>query len=728
MVSPAVAAVRAWLASSSYRRAGLLLALSVVVFASMPARELTFDSAFIIGDDTRLRDFSAESLRLIFVHDYWWPSIASSLYRPLTTLGFWFEYSFLGFGDRPFGYQLINLVLNFGNALLVMSLAVRFGLGSITSLLVAGVFSLHPITTEVVANIVGRSDLLACSAVLGGLLCYLRGVDCSGEGWLRWRWFSASGLCAFLGILAKENSVVLPALVAWHGLCRLGELGNKEMRRGWLRDAACVILIFSPSVILLLFLRQVFTDAIPGVADHPFMDNPLVAEGPLPSILTALGVWGMQLKTLFWPLTLSSDYSFDAIPVASWSPPNEVFWWGVGTLAGIGGAAVALFTAGRRCTGARFLFGAYSIAMLPTSNVLIEIGSIRADRFHYAPSAFFWCGVAVSAAFISRRLAESEPRVLELLKPRFHGVVAIWCVCLAVLSHLRCYDWRSNITLWESALAAAPGSVKAQAAVANERVRLRNDETSAREALISIETALSAYVSRRVDPADWPILLFSDYGAFSTNLYGELAANPERQQEAKQHLDSALLWLSKGLEYELAMRTRWAERWAGGDVEKAPISEVLHRNYAVALHRAGRDQEAIDALGRLLNERPFLHKVRELRAEIVLSAGKPNDAIEEYMLLSVMKQDSAGFVGVLGEAIKEWSPQSKPLIRDVSGNWRLDLDDAAVSEALAKACRRHLEILRGSEDDFAAKRFIRTARHVYGVELEADSSGPSFSS
>ena len=114
----------AWLEACPLRRVALLSAVALlVVYAGMPAEELTFDNGFIIGDDTRLRLFVAESFVAIFKFDYWWPSMASNLFRPLTTISFWIEYSFLGYGSSPLGYQLTNLVMQWGNALLLFLLA-----------------------------------------------------------------------------------------------------------------------------------------------------------------------------------------------------------------------------------------------------------------------------------------------------------------------------------------------------------------------------------------------------------------------------------------------------------------------------------------------------------------------------------------------------------------------------------------------------------------------------
>lgn len=718
MLSSRLADLQQWLEKCPLRRGGLLLLLaSILVYAGMPAEELTFDNGIIVGEDTRLRSFDAGSLQEIVQNNYWWPTLASSLYRPLTTLSFWIEYSFLGYGSTPFGYQLTNLLLNLGNALLVILLARRMGLKPVASMVVAGVVALHPITVEVVANIVGRSDLFTCAAVLGGLLFYFRSMEGDSRG-ERMKWMGACGLCAFLGVLSKESAVALPVLVVWHGCCRVGELRSPATRGLWLADAGRALLCLLPSVVFLAVVRHHFSNALPGLSDHPFIDNPLMAEGWLVSLLSAFGVWGMEIHALFLPLALSSDYSFDAIPVADWAVGNRTFWWGLGTITVFAAVPILLLVFRRRLpANLVFLLGAYLIAALPTSNVLIKIGSIRADRFHYLPSVFLWIGLALVLKCLLEWVARKDRQTALVLQTRFAWVAGAWCVCLVLLAHLRCYDWRSNLTLWQSAMENAPGSVKSQAAVANERLRVREDAETALEAMQRIDAALAPYREKHVDPADWPLVLFSDYGAFASSLYDDLSRDPLRKEEAKMHLENGLKWLEKGLEHEAAMRRRWAERWGGGDLAQAPKYSRLRENYARALQRAGRIDEAVAMLDEILEKHWHDVEIRKFKGITLAKAGRSEEAVEELMLLALMTPEHGEFLGSLSAALQDLAPGSAPAHRGPSGALGLDLDDPTVKDALAQAGERYLEMLLGASDELGAARLKRTLRIFYGVNL-----------
>ena len=165
-----------------------------------------------------------------------------------------------------------------------------------------------------------------------------------------------------------------------------------------------------------------------------------------------------------------------------------------------------------------------------------------------------------------------------------------------------------------------------------------------------------------VAEADWPVQLFSDYGAFSTTLYDKLSVIPERKAEADAHLQEALKWLERGMYFENVMRARWAEKWVDGDLEKAPRMMLLHKNHAVALLKAKRYDEALASVAKLLDKQPYKADYRELKASIHKAMGDTEAAVRELMLLSLMVTDSTAYVRDLGAAIKELHPASNPIV------------------------------------------------------------------
>ncbi len=685
--------------------------LIVLVYSGMPAEELTFDNSYVIGEDVRLRNYEFDALGKIFGKDYWWPSLQSNLYRPFTTLGFWVEYCILGYGTTPLGYQAANALLHWANVLLLFFLAHKFGISRRGALFAAIIYAVHPIATEAVANIVGRSDLLATVGVLGGLICYFNALEQSDPR-RRLRWLAACGACGFAGVLAKESAIVLPAIVAWHGLLRCGEFkAGAETRARWLADAGWSALLLAPAAVAFLATRLVYSLA-PGVTNHPFIDNPLVREGFGVSKLTAFSVWGQQLAALFNPTGLSCDYSYDAIPVAELMFGNKTAVIGWITFLGFSGIFGFLFcTRKKLADDPLFLAGAYAIAMLPTSNLLIEIGSIRADRFHYLPSAFFWLFLVL---LVLRLVAWARPAENRLKAA--NAVILAWCFCIAAIAHVRCYDWRSNLNLWGSALVAVPGSSKAQAAYGNELMRMKHDEPSALRAIAGAKKALEIYERTSVPPEDWPIMVFSDVGAFSNFLYKELSKTPGREEEANRYLEDGIAWLKRGIEYESAARRQWARLWVGGHLKEAPVFEIMHCNYVEALHHQKRWAEASAELDVLVEKLPFKTGIHDLRAQNLRGQGRLQEAVDSWILLALIAPDQTFYIKDMNDTIAQIDGSGKSLIKTPTGETRLNLESELVIAAVRRAWKTYDGILTRHNMELERKQLKRAIRYKYGIK------------
>jgi len=145
--------------------------------------ELILDNIPIIVQDPRLKTTEWSSLRAILAFNYWWPTGDSNLYRPLTTLTYWFNYSVLGNGASPAGYHAVNLLLHGLNAVLAFLLVRGVAGRARVALVAAAVFASHPLTVESVTNVVGRADLLAGVSILGGLCLYRAYLGAGGRRW-----------------------------------------------------------------------------------------------------------------------------------------------------------------------------------------------------------------------------------------------------------------------------------------------------------------------------------------------------------------------------------------------------------------------------------------------------------------------------------------------------------------------------------------------------------------
>ena len=422
----------------------LTLALLVLIFYGNSLRAgLLSDSSPIIREDPRLRALTLSNIQRIFTEDYWWPTRATDLYRPLTTATYLINYTILGSGENPAGYHAINLFLHWINACLLLIVLRRLAGRSDIAILAACIFAVHPVNTEAVTNVVGRADLLATSCVLFGGWCYLRAMEPGGR---KKFWLTLMGATACVGVLAKENAVMIVAFIGIYDVL---------YRQSFKSPARYVALI--PSLALISIIR-IWMKGKTLLYEQVFVDNPLIGSTFVQRWLTATGVIGRYLKLLIFPRTLSADYSF-----------NQIQLFGTGDsasdmLAVISFFVIVLLLAATVWFWRRepiFSWGIlfFFVMLLPTSNLLLVIGSIMAERFLYLPSIGF-CAVAALG------ICNLRDFVISRAAPKWRVAAIQWVLPALILCMLgirtivRNADWRDELSLWKSGVAASPDSFR----------------------------------------------------------------------------------------------------------------------------------------------------------------------------------------------------------------------------------------------------------------------------
>jgi tetratricopeptide (TPR) repeat protein len=420
-----------------------LCVIALLAYSNSFHAGFTFDNAILL-QEKQIYEATLPNVGLILGHTYWWPTIETGLYRPLTILSFLFNYAVLGNGERPEGYHWINFVLHAGNILLAFAVALRIVCKFWPSVFIAGLWAVHPVLTESVTNIVGRADLLAGTAVLGGFLIYLKSAE--SKGWRRLAWLAGLFATTTVGVFSKESAVTLIGVIVLYEMIWWTE-------RGKVRDLLAGIIATVPPIAALLYQRSVVLAASPP-AVFPFVDNPIVGSGFWVGRLTALKVMARYLALIVWPARLSSDYSYAQIPLITGAPGDWIAWLAVFSA---GTILVVLY----RRQPAMFFFGLFAFGtFLPASNLLFPIGTIMAERLLYLPAygliaclvlAVYWLGART-------RIPVLAPAVLFLVLSGF-----------AVRTWERNPDWHNNLTLAESAARASPRSFKAHMMLARER-------------------------------------------------------------------------------------------------------------------------------------------------------------------------------------------------------------------------------------------------------------------
>ena len=209
--------------------ASLLLILGGLVYLPGASGPYVFDDAsnLLTNHYVQITELSWNSLQhAAFTME------AGPLHRPIAMLSFALNYYFAGSFNDTTPYKLTNIVIHIGNGLLIFwivrliftrlaetaSNADPFykiknkNYTLILAICIAFIWLVHPIQITSVLYLVQRMAALSAMFTLLGLLCYLKGRVWTISGRPNGVWLIVLGLvgCGTLGMLSKENAVLLP--------------------------------------------------------------------------------------------------------------------------------------------------------------------------------------------------------------------------------------------------------------------------------------------------------------------------------------------------------------------------------------------------------------------------------------------------------------------------------------------------------------------------------------
>jgi protein O-mannosyl-transferase len=341
---------------------------------------------FILYGNTIKHDFALDDKRLILENKsvqkgkfgelvthgtfYGFNEDNSGAYRPLSMVYYSVMYK-IGKG-KPYAFHLMNVLLYIFASLLLFEIFKLIFDKQNVFLSLAGVafFLVHPIHTEVVANVKSADEILCLLFALSSVFYWIRYLKNNVR-----KNFILSVLFYSLSLLSKETAVALIPVFA--GLVFI--FFPQRLRR------LIKPLLFFPLIIVcyLLLRSAMLTDSIV----HSFLaiNNSLYDIDNTGNLLaTKLYILGFYAFKMIWALPLSWDYSFGAIPEQTFK--NADVWFSIILI------ALSLFLIIKYYRKEPVLILGliwFWATLLPASNTFILIESTFGERFLYTPSAGF---------------------------------------------------------------------------------------------------------------------------------------------------------------------------------------------------------------------------------------------------------------------------------------------------------------------------------------------------
>jgi hypothetical protein len=436
----------------------LVALLAIVASVTGLKNGFALDDVQLIAANDRLHHLSGALD--VFTQPYWPPEEGSSLYRPLTSLAFVFQWV-IG-GGSPFPFHIVSIVLYAVACVAAYRLALLL-VDERSALIAGALFAVHPLHTEAVANVVGQAELWSALFAIGALLIYIRARNAGGVSRRKIVEISA---CYGAALLFKEHVIVLPAIVAAYELT-----GNRR-----LRDAVPTLIALTCVGAVFVALRASVIGEIQGAGVSPIF----AGEGFSARLFTMLRVSTEWTRLFFWPAHLSADYTPSQVPIATAFAADMIS----GILV-IAAAGIFALRERRNQAAIAFCIVAAGILLLIPSNLIVVTGFVLAERTLFLPSVM----VVIAGVAVLRHVFENVDVVARNRAIAARLSTASICVIIGlgvIRSAERNPVWRDNESLIVSTVIDAPESARAHMMMA----QLLSDNGLQRKALDETERAL----------------------------------------------------------------------------------------------------------------------------------------------------------------------------------------------------------------------------------------------
>lgn len=407
---------------------GLIAGAGLLTYANALGHPFIFDDAGTVVDNPTIRGIGSSLLG--------GPVQTATAGRPLVNVTLALNYA--AGGLSPWGYHLFNLGVHVGCALMLFALLRRvFAWPRLSTWMgrratgaaaaIALLWTVHPLTSEVVNYVTQRTEGLMALMLLATLYCGVRALDAAEPV----SWQAASVVACAAGMLCKESMVVAPLLML---------LLDATFRSGSpiaaIRRRPAYYGALAATLLLLALL----------IVEGPRWRSAGFSSGvsPWTYLLNQPGLILRYLRLAVAPFGLVLDYGE---PVAT---TLGAVWPSALLVVALMAATIAAWFVAPPLA---FLGTWFFVALAPTSSFLPIATEVGAERRMYLPLIALLT-LAVVGAMQALRQLETE----SMRKSVSTGAVAVVCVVLALLTVGRNREYSTTLGLWQTVVARWPNA------------------------------------------------------------------------------------------------------------------------------------------------------------------------------------------------------------------------------------------------------------------------------
>jgi len=323
----------------------------------------------------------------------------------------------------------------------------------VMALIATIIFAIHPIHTEVVANVKSRDEIMSVLFICMTFIYAFKYEENKKDK--KMLLFSLGSY--FLAFLSKEYAITLVALLPLALYLFRGYSIKKSM------------IAFIPYVVVIgayLAIRFSVVGPMGENSESEVLNNPYVFASASEKLATEISTSLNYLKLLIFPHPLSADYSYNSIPYKDFS--NLSVWLSLIIHGGLVVAMIALF---RKRHVLCFAIAFYFLHLLMVCNIVFDIGATMGERLIYHSSL----GFAIAVAYF---LVKGAERIKPVTTGRIAlaGFMGVIIILSAVKTIARNAQWKNDATLFAADLKVVPNSVLVNANVAAADITIADEQ------------------------------------------------------------------------------------------------------------------------------------------------------------------------------------------------------------------------------------------------------------
>jgi protein O-mannosyl-transferase len=399
----------------------LIAIVSFAVYYNSLNNSFVFDDESVVQTNPSIQTLS--NIPKFFTADEGFHKVIGKYYRPLVSTLYAVDYAIWGLD--PYGFHLTNVLIHVISCLLLLAILLKlFGdykFGLLSALIGALIFAVHPVHTEAVSWISGRTDSLVTLFFFASFLMYINFTEDES----RKKWLYLSLMFYVLGLLSKEMIVTMSVFIL------LYDFVYRKKNVEYLKQNIAAYAYFTAITLIFVLVRYLLLKDIPDRTTYFYFYGKDFGT----AFFTMLKTIPLYFKLLLYPVNLLYHYS-GTIPDSHSLLDVKV------VLSVIFMAVLLLLSVYfyKKHSIKSFCILFFFVSLLPVLNIIPTM-NFMAERFLYMTS--FALSLIITYIIVTYVNEKNKNFVFSLF--------IIIAVIFSFLTFNRNKDWKDNDTLYSTA-------------------------------------------------------------------------------------------------------------------------------------------------------------------------------------------------------------------------------------------------------------------------------------